>query len=105
MAGTNRWKIKDGVGNVVNTIIADESFVKQHYSNYEMFVPVFREVDPEVRGRSWRNNHLRQTDKDIRRLSDHPENSKWLAWRKTLRDWPSTTDFPNTLPQQPYTDK
>jgi len=38
-------------------------------------------------------------------LSDHPDNSKWLAWRKTLRDWPSTTDFPSTLPQRPYTDK
>tara|TARA_R100001086_G_scaffold199102_1_gene115364 strand:+ start:1239 stop:1553 length:315 start_codon:yes stop_codon:yes gene_type:complete len=104
MAGTNRWMIKDGLGNVVNTIIADESFVKQHYSNYEMFVPVFREVAPEVRGRSWRNHQLRNSDGNIRSLSDHPENSKWLAWRKTLRDWPSTTNFPNTLPTKPYTD-
>ena len=105
MAGTNRWKIKDGLGNVVNTIIADESFVKQHYSNYEMFVPVYREVDPEVMGRSWRNGKLRQTDVDIRHFTDHPEHDKWVAWRKTLRDWPSTTDFPKTLPTQPYTDK
>lgn len=76
MAGTNRWMIKDGLGNVVNTIIADESFVKQHYSNYEMFVPVYREVDPEVIGRSWRNGKLRKTDMDIRHFSDHPEHDK-----------------------------
>ena len=105
MAGTNRWKIKDGLGNVVNTIIADESFVKQHYSNYEMFVPIFREVDPEIRARSWRNGQLRKTDVNIRRFADHPENDKWLAWRKTFRDCPATTDFPKTLPTQPYTDK
>ena len=105
MAGTNRWKIKAGLGTVVNTIIADESLDKQHYSNYEMFVPVYTEVDPEVMGRSWRNGKLRQTDRDIRHFTDHPEHDKWVAWRKTLRDWPSTTDFPKTLPTQPYTDK
>ena len=59
----------------------------------------------QVMGRSWRNNKLRQTDIDIRHFTDHPEHDKWVAWRKTLRDWPSTTDFPKTLPTQPYTDK
>tara|TARA_R110002051_G_C8374668_1_gene444130 strand:+ start:99 stop:389 length:291 start_codon:yes stop_codon:yes gene_type:complete len=95
--------IKDGLGNVVNRIIADESFVKEHYSNYEMFVPVFQETDPEVQARFWRNRQLGSSDRDMRSLSDHPENNKWIAWRKTLRDWPSTADFPNTLPTQPYT--
>tara|TARA_A100000172_G_scaffold28128_1_gene16560 strand:+ start:1742 stop:2056 length:315 start_codon:yes stop_codon:yes gene_type:complete len=104
MASTNRWIIKDGLGNVVNTIIADESFVKQHYSNYEMFVPIIQEQDPERVAKLWRNIELRKTDEDLRQLADHPENSKWLAWRKTLRDWPSTTDFPNTLPTRPYTE-
>ena len=104
MASTNRWIIKDGLGNVVNTIVADESFVKQHYSNYEMFVPIIQEQDPERVAKLWRNTELRKTDNDIRQFADHPDNSKWLAWRKTLRDWPSTTDFPNTLQTRPYTE-
>lgn len=104
MAGTSRWKIKDGSGNVINTIIADETFVKQNYSNYEMFVPVFREADPEVMARAWRNHQLRKTEEQVSRHPDHPQNGKWIAWRKTLRDWPSTADFPETRPTQPYAD-
>ena len=68
MASTHRWKIKDGLGNVVNTIIADESFVKQHYSNYEMFVPIIQEQDPERVAKLWRNTELRKTDEDLRQL-------------------------------------
>jgi hypothetical protein len=31
-------------------------------------------------------------------LTDHPDHAATLAYRVALRDWPSTSDFPDTKP-------
>jgi hypothetical protein len=31
-------------------------------------------------------------------LIDHPDRAATLAYRVALRDWPSTSDFPDTKP-------
>ena len=45
----------------------------------------------------WRNEELSKTD-HIVPLTDHPDHAATLAYRVTLRDWPSTSDFPDTKP-------
>lgn len=47
--------------------------------------------------RKWRNMELVNTDY-ILPLTDHPDHAATLAYRQTLRDWPSTSDFPDTKP-------
>ena len=47
--------------------------------------------------REWRNLELMQTD-NIAQIPDWPNRDKYLAYRTKLRDWPSTSDFPDTKP-------
>ena len=60
--------------------------------------------DPEVTdetkktdAREWRNQELENTDK-MSQIPDFPDRDKYLAYRTKLRDWPSTSDFPDTKP-------
>ena len=48
--------------------------------------------------REWRNEELRRSDK-IMSISDHSQLAVYTAYRKKLRDWPSTEDFPDTKPE------
>jgi|TARA_A100001015_G_C14922290_1_gene684822 hypothetical protein len=95
---SNIYIIKDNLGNVVNKIIADEAFVKKHYTNYEVQIPIAAPMPPDVEGRMWRDRMLIESDKEIEQMPDHPQHTKWKEWRKILRDWPATKDFPATLP-------
>jgi hypothetical protein len=45
----------------------------------------------------WRNEELSKTDYIVP-LTDHPDHAATLAYRVALRDWPSTSDFPDTKP-------
>ena len=45
----------------------------------------------------WRNEELSNTDYIVP-LTDHPDHTATLAYRVALRDWPSTSDFPDTKP-------
>ena len=47
--------------------------------------------------RSWRDQELRESDWIVP-TSDHPQHSAYITYRKALRDWPSTSDFPETRP-------
>lgn len=51
----------------------------------------------EERLRQWRDDELVSTDWIVP-LTDHPQHAAYLAYRQDLRDWPSTTDFPNVRP-------
>jgi hypothetical protein len=51
----------------------------------------------ELEARDWRNQELSATDYIVP-LTDHPDHAATLAYRVTLRDWPSTSDFPDTKP-------
>ena len=47
--------------------------------------------------RAWRDSELSSTDWIVP-LSDHPQRAAYLTYRTALRDWPSTSDFPDTKP-------
>ena len=46
---------------------------------------------------AWRNQELKDTDWVVM-LDDHPERPLYYNYRARLRDWPSTSDFPDTKP-------
>jgi len=47
--------------------------------------------------RSWRDQELRESDWIVP-TSDHPQHAAYITYRKALRDWPSTSNFPDTRP-------
>jgi hypothetical protein len=91
-----KYKILDSNGIVLNTIIASEKFVKASYSNYELVVEN-NDAIKRVEEIEWRDSELTRTDSLIL-LSDYPYKEQLTAYRQALRDWPSTTDFPDTRP-------
>tara|TARA_E500000331_G_C17150954_1_gene667260 strand:+ start:767 stop:1069 length:303 start_codon:yes stop_codon:yes gene_type:complete len=97
------YEIKNDSGEVINTVNADEEFVKANFTNYSK--KVFEEkkyTDKEALGRGWRNGQLTLSDIDPEHLPDHPKHDAWKAWRTALRDWPTTSEFPDTKPTKGY---
>ena len=47
--------------------------------------------------RMWRDMELGRTD-TLHLLNDYPNASNLTVYRAALRDWPSTSDFPDTKP-------
>ena len=89
---------KDGVST---NIVADMAFAKEVYPTsdgytHELVVPELTGDGSEA-ARYWRNEELENTDK-IAQTPDWPDRDKYLAYRVKLRDWPSTSDFPDTRP-------
>ena len=92
---------KDGKSNF---IIADIEFAEKAYPKSEGYDcelvikdPVITDVSKARDARIWRNDELRGTDK-IAQTPDWPDRDKYIAYRTKLRDWPSTSDFPDTKP-------
>ena len=86
-------------GNVINTILADADFVEANFDHYEVWVaPTPTEPTAEEAGRMWRNGELESTDYIVP-LSDHPQRAAYMTYRTALRDWPSTSNFPDTRPE------
>jgi hypothetical protein len=96
---SNKWVVKDSEGNVTNHCIkADEEFMAATYSYYEAFVEIAEPVISDAEeARIWRDVELQNTD-FIVPTTDHPEHAAYIAYRAALRDWPSTSDFPDTKP-------
>jgi len=89
--------VKDGVEN---QIIGDLDWAKSVYPDHTCEVvdePTSEDQTTEQQAREWRNSELVRTD-SLFGLTDHPDHSKIVDYRKALRDWPSTSDFPDTLP-------
>ena len=83
-----------------NNIRAVESQVKEltkDGGSYERIVVT--KTDGQIRGdaRSWRDMELLATDYIVP-LTDHPQRSAYMTYRQNLRDWPSTSNFPDTKP-------
>jgi len=70
------------------------SIVKKHY--YNAIAPSDLEIKI-LNARAWRDTELSDTDYIVP-LTDHPDHAATLAYRALLRDWPSTSDFPDTKP-------
>ena len=85
-------KNKDTVSGIYSS---REELAENDFSNNE----VLEVTDEELKTlqRKWRDKELVNTDY-ILPLTDHPDNTATLAYRRALRDWPSTSDFPDTKP-------
>lgn len=57
-----------------------------------------QDTDSAGLARAWRDEQLVDTDWIVP-LSDHPQRDAYMAYRVSLRDWPSTENFPNTKPE------
>ena len=96
-------KVTDLDGNYVNQISADLAFAQEIYPNhqYEEIVDLERTMEDtlstEQYARVWRDEELNTTDYIVP-LSDHPSRTATMTYRTALRNWPSTSDFPDTKP-------
>ena len=96
---SNKWVIKDADGNVTNACIkADEAFVAATFDHYEAYVaPSVPALTAEQEARQWRDMELFATDQ-ASQTPDWPNRDNIITYRAALRDWPSTSDFPDTKP-------
>lgn len=94
---------KDGVSN---TIVATMAFAQEVYPTSNGYshedVTIMATADEikvqiEAAAREWRNSELNRTD-NLSLLTDFPKKTELAAYRVKLRDWPSTSDFPDTQP-------
>ena len=98
------YKDTDPAGKF-NEILADEDFVKENYSSDGWSYELIKESGPtqdkiNLEARIWRDQELAATDA-IAQTPDFPNRDVWLSYRKELRDWPTTSSFPNTKPSKP----
>ena len=80
---------------VLNIYASLEELAENNFSDDE----VLEVTDAELKSlqRKWRDIELVNTDY-ILPLTDHPDHAATLAYRQALRDWPTTSDFPDTKP-------
>jgi hypothetical protein len=67
-------------------------FITSHHDPY-----IETQEDINHLAKLWRNQELNTTDYIVP-LTDHPDHAATLAYRAALRDWPTTSDFPDTKP-------
>ena len=53
--------------------------------------------ETDASAREWRDNELATTDW-IMPVTDHPDRAAYVTYREELRQWPSTSSFPDTKP-------
>ena len=96
-------KIKITKDGVSNTIVGSLEFAKTAFpgATYEDLTIYPTEEDFEKlhkeNSRAWRDSELERTD-NLSLLTDFPKKTELAAYRTKLRDWPTTSDFPNTRP-------
>ena len=94
-----KYNIKNADGNITNTIVANAEFVEANFEHYELYVePTPVEPTAEETARNWRDGELSSTD-TASQIPDWPNRDNILTYRTALRDWPSTSDFPDTRPE------
>ena len=94
---------KDGKSNI---IVASMAFAQEKYPTSDGYshedvtiIPTEKEIKAnlEAEARGWRDRELYRTD-SLSLLTDFPKKTELAAYRVKLRDWPSTSDFPDTQP-------
>jgi hypothetical protein len=91
-----------------NYILEENNFLVEEYDpDYlgKVYDPITKTVSeyifsPEEQAEkaiSWRDSELFRTD-SLMLLPDYPYKDQLTAYRQALRDWPATTDFPDTRP-------
>jgi len=94
---SNLWVIKDADGNVTNPRIRGaESWVRANFDYVEAYIePTAPVLTAEQEARMWRDMELSATDNTP---SDHSQYEAIIAYRVSLRSWPSQDTFPATKP-------
>jgi|TARA_R110002153_G_scaffold155582_1_gene307646 hypothetical protein len=96
---SSKWVIKDADGNITNPCIkGTEEFVAANFDYYEAYVaPSVPALTDAEEARMWRDMELFATD-TASQTPDWPNRDNILIYRAALRNWPSTSDFPDTKP-------
>ena len=95
--------IKVTKSGVSNNIVAELEWAKKAYPDSTCEDVTVYPTDEEIlaashaEARNYRNAELARTD-SLSLLPDHPQKTQIAAYRTALRDWPSTSDFPDTPP-------
>ena len=87
----------DGSTNKIRALEDHVKEITKDGGSYEEIVVTLTEGQVKGNARSWRDMELLATDYIVS-LSDHPQRSAYMTYRTALRDWPSTSNFPNTKP-------
>lgn len=108
-----QFKIENGI--VVDAIVASAEFtntlegtyvesqkgfgIGDTYDGTSFYKVPVESIDDliEETARGWRNSELSNTDSRSVALDD-PQHDAIIAYRVALRDWPTTSDFPDTKP-------
>lgn len=96
----------EGASAFKNTTSVDGYVVGEYYGTddtleaYTGEWPVGKAEAAKALAREWRDEELLTTDEMVK-IPDLPMMADLLAYRQTLRDWPSSVDFPDTKPTQP----
>lgn len=95
-----KYIIKDADGNVTNPCIkANAEFMAATFTHYEEWTePEVREPTAAETARIWRDEELLATD-TASQIPDWPNRDNILTYRTALRQWPSTSDFPDIPPE------
>ena len=91
-------KIENNV--VVDSIVADASFIATLPDSAAWTLQVLPEdvsMTAEDTAREWRDIELSNTDYIVP-ITDHTLHSAYMTYRQELRDWPNTSNFPDTKP-------
>ena len=93
---SNKWVIKDADGNITNAgIKGQESWVRANFDYFEAYIEPDLSLSAEQEARMWRDMELSATDNTP---SDHSQYEAIIAYRVSLRSWPSQDTFPATKP-------
>lgn len=93
------------VGDVIRFVYSNGASIDKVITEEGVIAPNPLEEEVEeatlvIEAKRWRNQELKNTD-TLSLLIDHPNNANILLYRQQLRDWPTTSDFPNTKPTAP----
>tara|TARA_B110000977_G_scaffold93170_1_gene123326 strand:+ start:685 stop:972 length:288 start_codon:yes stop_codon:yes gene_type:complete len=81
---------------IVDCIVADADFIATQEGTWELRATPPPPTVEEI-ARAWRDQELLNTDYIVP-TTDHPQHSDYMTYRIALRNWPSTSDFPDTRP-------
>ena len=93
-------QVKVGYELQVNESVVDVYDISVVGKTYDPSTGEFSYTQEQIesQARAWRDSELARTD-SIMLLPDYPQKEAMTIYRQALRDWPSTTDFPETKPE------
>ena len=99
------YVVKESNGTIINPgVKGDLDFCKMAFPGKvieEIKAPEKSDAeklaDTKTEERIWRDGELGRTD-TLSLLADFPKKTELTAYRKALRDWPASADFPTKRP-------